>query len=637
MNILTRKNCMHVSVIFSLILIFSLVTNIQQAQAATQSAEKPLVGIVVSKLSEDYASITRPAGTWNGKTIAAKNAYSSTKNKRLKAELMYKQLGYQVEYVNDAQLQNATYLKKFDTIVFPFTVMMNWQQREAVKTYIKDGGGAIFAFGTARNDSASYPYKSTDLDLSPLIYKTGTWIYEWDNLSEAMQMPFINDVELRQYTIRSSGTHPIVQNTLKRTGKSMIQLKNDRPNLGEWIEVNGTYPSSKVTPILTYGNYGYSSSPKDVTSKTAGAYATEFGKGKAIWLGFQPFNFISVQNDSSVSWDYGDGPSAYQYYSGGEDLKVMMDEMVKWTSQPTAVSHKLDRKTDMTLSGVSAYPRASDYVVYATMQAKNNGNVISRGIMRTNILSPNGTVLKTYEKTVLGLVPGGVSYPEKMQFSLPKNLAAGDYRLQTKFLLGSKEDPNFAAAGQEVILRVAKAGQKATIITPAFKDVPNSHWAKADIMNLSAAGIINGYQGQIFKPDQNLTRLQAATLLVRALNLNTQNRPDPKLADVKKGQYGYDIIATVVDEKIFSGSNGYFKANNPITREQMAKVIVGSFHLTGNETKPFKDVQNDRWSKLYISTLVANDVTNVDTHFRPTAYTSRAQFAAFIRRAMFAL
>lgn len=131
-----------------------------------------------------------------------------------------------MEHVNDAQLSDPKQLAKFDSLFFPNTVMMSKAQRQAVKEYIKNGGGAIFAFAAARNDSARFPYKESDLDLTPIIYETKTWIWEWDNLSEVFQSAFINDVAIGNYTIRSAGNHPIVANALKRLGKTSILLEN---------------------------------------------------------------------------------------------------------------------------------------------------------------------------------------------------------------------------------------------------------------------------------------------------------------------------------------------------------------------------------------------------------------------------
>ncbi|MBA2874589.1 hypothetical protein HNR31_001359 [Anoxybacillus caldiproteolyticus] len=608
---------------------------------------KGVVGVVVSELSEKYAFIERKGGTYNGKSIAEKPLGSSIKNKRIKAKLLLESLGYKVEYVDDAQLKDPAKLAKYDTLFFPNTVMMSKEQRQAVKEYIKNGGGAIFAFAMARNDSARFPYKTTDLDLTPIIYDTETWIWEWDNLSELFQSAFINDVKIGNYTVASTNNHPIVKKALQRLGTSKLVLKNSRYHQygPEWIEVIHPYPNSYVTPILYYETIGYSNVPKHTPANTGAAYAIEYGRGKAVWFGFQLLNYISVDTSLSNEWDMTNPlgkneiqGEAWQGLKGGEELKVLIDEAIQWTSQPLTTSHPIDRSVTVSLTDVKAYPRANDYVVYGTMTANNEGNVVSRGTMRVELLDPSGNVKTSYEKYVVGLVPKGKSYPEKFQLILPKNLPTGNYQLVAYYHAGRKSKDGLKIAGVTKVISIKNSRSKATILDFApFKDIPNNHWAKKDIDVLASLGVIKPEQNQTFKPNAPVTRLQAATMIVRSLGLSTKNRPNPKLADVKQGRDGYDIVATVIDEGIFSGSNGRFYPNAPLTREQMAKILVKAYQLTGEEDINFQDVALSRWSHPYIATLKANQVTKASGYFRPNEQTTRAEFAAFVRRAMLAM
>jgi hypothetical protein len=634
----------HLKILFGVFMIaFICMTFVYTHKAKAEG--KARVGLVVSELSEKYAFIKREGGYHNGTYIQPKTVWSSIKNKRIKAQLLLENLGYEVELVNDAQLSDPKQLAKFDSLFFPNTVMMSKEQRQAVKEYIKNGGGAIFAFAAARNDSARFPYKDTDLDLTPIIYGTKTWIWEWDNLSEVFQSAFINDVMIGNYTIRSVGSHPIVSEALKRLGKTSILLENQRFGTYQptWIEVIQPYQNnSYVTPILQYETIGYSSVPAHTPPKTGAAYAIEYGKGKAVWFGFQLLDYIAVDERLSNEWDEKnpDGQretkgKAWDYLKGGEDLKILLDECVKWTAQPLMKFHPIDRKVTVSLTDVRAYPRASDYVVYGTMKAKNDGNVISRGTMKVELIDPSGKVKAFYEKYVVGLVPKGESYPEKFVLTLPKNTPVGDYRLTAYYHAGRNSKDGVKVAGNTMIISIKDNNKSASILNmPSFKDVSSNHWAKEDIYNLVSLGVITGYQDGTFKPEAPVSRLQAAMMIVRSLGLSTKNRPDPQLEDVKPGQYGYDVIATVVDEGIFSGSNGRFHPDAPLTREQMAKTLVNAYRLTGEEEVRFRDVSPSQWSRPYIATLLANQVTQANGLFRPNEQTTRAQFVAFVNRSL---
>ncbi|MBW3110890.1 S8 family serine peptidase [Bacillus sp. MCCB 382] len=169
----------------------------------------------------------------------------------------------------------------------------------------------------------------------------------------------------------------------------------------------------------------------------------------------------------------------------------------------------------------------------------------------------------------------------------------------------------------------------------SFKDVSSTYWAKDAIQYLNVTGVINGYSNGEFGIDDSITRLQAAQMIVRDLNLSTKNRPDPKLKDVKPGSYGYDVIATIADEGIMTGTlEKMFNPNQTLTRAQMAKILVEGYELEGKSKDSFKDVSNNHWAKEYINTLSVNGITigYPNNTFKPSDITTRAQFTVFLAR-----
>ncbi|MBU8881136.1 S-layer homology domain-containing protein [Bacillus sp. FJAT-29790] len=600
--------------------------------AVASASSKQKIGIVFSQVTENYATITRPGGTLNGQIIDPKIKYSSFSDKRLKFQLLLDKYGYEYGLIIDRQLADINHLKQYDSIIFPNTVMMSKEQRQAVKEYIRLGGGAILAFTIARNEATKYPNGDKDLDLSPLIYDTKTWIWEWDNLSEVFQSAFINDVVIKNYQIKPIGNHPIISNTLKKLGKGSFQLENNRPD-GEWIEVIKPYPGAHVTPLLEYSSIGSSSVPAHTPKQTGAAYAFEFGQGKAVYLGFKSIDHIGI--DENVNWeDVKTRGLAWDGLSGGQDLEVFLMESLAWTAERGNFDHPIDRNVSISITGESSYLRANDYVFYATVTSESKGNTISRGTMVVELIGPDGQKKASYERIVPGLVPYGKSYPEKVQFTIPKNSPTGIYTLKTYYHNGRSGKDGLKIAGDTKIFHIQP--KKAVGISPfLFKDVGPGHWAARDIYNLIGTNIMNGTTHNTnYYPDRSITRLEAATLITNALGLSLKNRPDPKLTDVKRGQAGYDVIAAVVDEGIFSGSNEKFNANSTLTREQMAKILVTAFRLSGQKSNSFSDIKEDRWSKPYIDVLVSNRITVVSGQFRPQEITTKAQFSAFLQRSI---
>ncbi|MGE8080460.1 S-layer homology domain-containing protein [Peribacillus loiseleuriae] len=65
-----------------------------------------------------------------------------------------------------------------------------------------------------------------------------------------------------------------------------------------------------------------------------------------------------------------------------------------------------------------------------------------------------------------------------------------------------------------------------------FSDVPTNFWAHDEIHFLTNEKIINGYPDGSFKPVQSITKIQSANTIIRSLQLDTNNRPNPNFKDM---------------------------------------------------------------------------------------------------------
>ncbi|BAQ12021.1 NLP/P60 family protein [Bacillus sp. OxB-1] len=170
---------------------------------------------------------------------------------------------------------------------------------------------------------------------------------------------------------------------------------------------------------------------------------------------------------------------------------------------------------------------------------------------------------------------------------------------------------------------------------PLFQDVPDQHASKAELDFLAELGIIEPNPSKTFGVNQAITRLEASEMLVRALQLDTADRPDPVMKDVQSGDRGYAVIATVVDERIMAGNlNGEFRPNDKLTRAQMAAILVKAFDLKGTTAYTFRDVDPSHWAADSIKTLFVNQVTTgyPDNTYKPGASITRGHFATFLAR-----
>ena len=134
---------------------------------------------------------------------------------------------------------------------------------------------------------------------------------------------------------------------------------------------------------------------------------------------------------------------------------------------------------------------------------------------------------------------------------------------------------------------------------------------KDSIYSLANRGIVNGKTATQFAPMAQITRAEVAKMIVKAKNISTSNVKNPNYKDVKTTDWYYPYIAALSNMNILNGYDGNIaKPNNPITRGEMAKLLAVAFDLkaSGSST-PFTDVPKKHFSYPYISALYENKIT----------------------------
>ncbi|SFM12142.1 S-layer homology domain-containing protein [Salibacterium qingdaonense] len=169
-----------------------------------------------------------------------------------------------------------------------------------------------------------------------------------------------------------------------------------------------------------------------------------------------------------------------------------------------------------------------------------------------------------------------------------------------------------------------------------YSDVSDEFWADESIRSLSEQNIISGYPDGTFQPNQPITRIQAASMIVKALDLEVTDRPDAAYEDISAEYDRKNIINAVSEEEIMSGNGEIFRPGEHITRAQMAVVLQNSFDWETSGQESFSDVPADYWAIEAISTAVSQDITTgyEDGTFRPGNATTRAQFSVFLQNAL---
>lgn len=193
-----------------------------------------------------------------------------------------------------------------------------------------------------------------------------------------------------------------------------------------------------------------------------------------------------------------------------------------------------------------------------------------------------------------------------------------------------------------VILSQVPAKAASIQYEDVVKSDPAYGYAYDSIYYLTDHGIINGYVENghnLFKPGDDLTRTQAAIMLVKALGQSPL--PDdskPYFPDVNPNTFAYGYIQKSYELGIFSGhEDGSFGPGERLTRLQMAHTLVNAFKLMPVDKLPsqFKDINEQSLGFADINALYYYGISDGSNgQYMPSSNIKRAQFSVFVARGM---
>lgn len=174
-----------------------------------------------------------------------------------------------------------------------------------------------------------------------------------------------------------------------------------------------------------------------------------------------------------------------------------------------------------------------------------------------------------------------------------------------------------------------------------FIDVEKG-WAQGAILAVNEKGWMIGTRDFYFEPDRPLTRAQAASLLVRALNLKMTNAYIPYFEDIPYNHWAKNDIDMAVQNGLMQGyRNQTFAPDTGITREEMAVLLSRILDISPNHNikNPYKDIKEDRWSYPYVMAISQAEIFEgfEDRTFRPQEKITRAQMAVLLDKIQYKL
>ncbi len=134
----------------------------------------------------------------------------------------------------------------------------------------------------------------------------------------------------------------------------------------------------------------------------------------------------------------------------------------------------------------------------------------------------------------------------------------------------------------------------------------SGHWANKEISKWLSLGIIQTDGNGDFKPNEPIKRIDVAILLNRLFNY--QEKSTLKFSDIPNtSPYAADALKAAA-AGIFAGDNGKFRPNDKITRQEAAIVLARAFNLSAPDSgslSKFKDAGKiASWSRESVGYMV---------------------------------
>ncbi|MDP2691454.1 MAG: S-layer homology domain-containing protein [bacterium] len=153
----------------------------------------------------------------------------------------------------------------------------------------------------------------------------------------------------------------------------------------------------------------------------------------------------------------------------------------------------------------------------------------------------------------------------------------------------------------------------------SYSDVPQSHPHFVAINYLSDAGVLQGYEGGLFKPDQLINRVEVLkVILVHAGVKFLEDGPDQVFSDVAKNQWFGLIVATAKGLGIVNGHpDGSFTPATNVRRAEFMKMMLETNHFKKTQwadQQLFTDVPKEEWHAPYMNYAGKSGLINTDSN-----------------------
>lgn len=143
----------------------------------------------------------------------------------------------------------------------------------------------------------------------------------------------------------------------------------------------------------------------------------------------------------------------------------------------------------------------------------------------------------------------------------------------------------------------------ATIPAIAYPDVEKDYWAYPQINDLTEKGVIIGYPDGTFQPDNNVTRAEFAAMVIRALGQEHTKVVQPvQFTDINEEHWAYSDIQKALYFDLISCdvAGELFRPDDPVSRGESVTVAVNALTTETISRAKAQEVLSAKYTDTYL-------------------------------------
>lgn len=170
----------------------------------------------------------------------------------------------------------------------------------------------------------------------------------------------------------------------------------------------------------------------------------------------------------------------------------------------------------------------------------------------------------------------------------------------------------------------------------SYTDIPANNWSVGAVNAARDYGLMQGVGEGLFGFGNTITKAEFITILSRMFGWELISPEQPSFSDVGKSEWYYPGVETALAHKVID-STGMFKPGAPITREEMAVMLVRALgydtlaQSASSFGNPFTDVTSNAGYITIASDIGMTKGTSATT-FSPSLTAKREEAAAMLVR-----